>query len=46
VDACPFAAIWMEENTSNVAYKCDFCGGSPACVPECVTGALLQKGGS
>jgi len=26
------------------AYKCDFCGGEPACVPECVTEALRVKG--
>jgi Fe-S-cluster-containing dehydrogenase component len=44
VEACPYTAIWMAED--EYAYKCDFCGGSPACVPECVTGALIQKGGS
>ena len=46
VEACPYSAIWMEADGSEVAYKCDFCGGSPACVRECVTGALVQKGGS
>jgi Fe-S-cluster-containing dehydrogenase component len=46
VEACPFGAIWMQEEGSDFAYKCDFCGGTPACVKECVTGALVQKGGS
>ncbi len=48
VDACPYQAIWMEKETDGgeVAYKCDFCGGSPACVPECVTAALARKGAS
>ena len=39
VDVCPFGAIRMDA-ASKVAFKCDLCGGSPACVPECVTGAL------
>ena len=46
VEACPYGAIWMEENGGNYAYKCDFCGGAPACVQECVTGALVLKGGA
>jgi Fe-S-cluster-containing dehydrogenase component len=48
VEVCPYRAIWMDEagNGEDFAYKCDYCGGSPACVPECVTGALVQKGGS
>lgn len=44
VAECPFQAIWMDGEER--AYKCDFCGGSPACVPECVTAALTEKGAS
>jgi hypothetical protein len=43
----------MEESGSDsvksggeLAWKCDFCGGSPACIPECVTAALTRKGDS
>jgi Fe-S-cluster-containing hydrogenase component 2 len=36
---CPFKAIKMNSQ-ENIAFKCDLCGGNPACVPECVTGAL------
>jgi len=43
VQVCPEQAIWMDGE--NNAYKCDFCGGDPACVKECVTGALSLKGG-
>ncbi len=39
VSACPYDAIWMNEDRGK-AVKCDLCGGNPACVPECVTGAL------
>jgi Fe-S-cluster-containing dehydrogenase component len=46
LEACPFQAIWMEETQgSEIAYKCDYCGGSPACVSECVTAALAVKEG-
>jgi Fe-S-cluster-containing dehydrogenase component len=40
VTVCPYHAIRMEDGT---AFKCDFCGGDPECVKECVTGAL-QRG--
>lgn len=40
VEACPYNAIRMQDDK---AWKCDFCGGDPACVKECVTGALLKK---
>ena len=39
VEACPYGAIHMEKELK-LAVKCDLCGGDPACVPECVTGAL------
>ncbi|UCF09469.1 MAG: 4Fe-4S binding protein [Candidatus Bipolaricaulota bacterium] len=34
---CPYDAIRIQEEK---ALKCDLCGGDPACVVECVTGAL------
>jgi anaerobic carbon-monoxide dehydrogenase iron sulfur subunit len=37
VAVCPFHAIRIERG---IAFKCDFCGGDPECVKECVTGAL------
>jgi len=40
---CPFGAIRIRDEK---AVKCDFCGGSPACVVECVTGAIEMKGAS
>jgi Fe-S-cluster-containing hydrogenase component 2 len=40
VEACPFQAIRIEDD---IAFKCDFCGGDPACVPECVTAALVKE---
>jgi len=41
IAACPFHAIRM---VAGLAVKCDLCGGEPACVVECVTGALTFKG--
>jgi Fe-S-cluster-containing dehydrogenase component len=38
---CPYGAIRVE---NGVALKCDLCGGDPACVTECVTGAIQRKG--
>jgi Fe-S-cluster-containing dehydrogenase component len=40
VDACPFGAIWLHPVTM-VALICDLCGGDPACVKRCVTGAIV-----
>lgn len=40
VAVCPFGAIRMDDGK---AQKCDFCGGDPACVKECVTAAIQQK---
>ena len=41
VTACPYGMI--EQYSSGKAFKCDLCGGSPACVIECNFGALLFK---
>jgi carbon-monoxide dehydrogenase iron sulfur subunit len=40
VEACPFDAIFLDDDRG-VAYKCDLCGGQPACVAACPTGSLL-----
>jgi len=37
---CPYQAIRIEDEK---ALKCDLCGGDPACVAECVTGALRDR---
>lgn len=42
VPVCPYDAIRMNEE-KRLAFKCDLCGGKPACVPECVTGALTVE---
>lgn len=41
VDACPYGMI--EQYGSGKAYKCDLCGGDPACAAECHYGALVFK---
>ena len=41
VTACPYGMI--EQYGSGKAYKCDMCGGNPACVAECHYGALVFK---
>ena len=41
VTACPYGMI--EQYSSGKAYKCDLCGGNPACVAECNFGALVFK---
>ncbi len=41
VNACPYGM--MEQYDSGIPYKCDLCGGSPACVGECNFGALVFK---
>jgi Fe-S-cluster-containing dehydrogenase component len=41
VAVCPYQAILTVDGK---ALKCDLCGGDPACVKECVTGALQTKG--
>jgi len=39
VDACPYGMIRLDEE-KGLAYKCDVCGGDPACVRECYFEAL------
>ena len=39
VEACPYGMIGQDEN--GIAYKCDYCGGDPACVKECYPGAIV-----
>lgn len=39
VDACPYGMIELSEN--DIAYKCDYCGGDPACVKVCYPHALV-----
>lgn len=39
VAACPYGMIELDEQ--QIAYKCDYCGGDPACVKECFPGALV-----
>jgi Fe-S-cluster-containing dehydrogenase component len=41
VAGCPYGMI--EQYGSGTAYKCDLCGGNPACVAECHFGALVFK---
>lgn len=45
VDECPYDAIWLNDETQ-LAYKCDLCGGSPECEKRCPTGAIYvcEKG--
>lgn len=45
VTACPFNAIWLDENTG-IALKCNLCGGDPVCIRYCTPGALVFDGGS
>ncbi|MFH1134930.1 MAG: 4Fe-4S dicluster domain-containing protein [Pseudomonadota bacterium] len=39
VKACPYGMI--ELNDQGRAFKCDYCGGDPACVKECEPRALV-----
>lgn len=39
VAACPYGMI--EQDAEKLAYKCDYCGGDPACVTECAPGAIV-----
>ena len=41
VIACPYGMI--EQYASGKAFKCDLCGGNPACVSECHFEALVFK---
>ena len=40
VDACPFGMAALHPETG-LALICDLCGGDPACVKRCVTGAIV-----
>jgi Fe-S-cluster-containing hydrogenase component 2 len=42
VNACPFGHAAFDD-ASELPYKCDLCGGNPACVPFCPTNALLYR---
>jgi carbon-monoxide dehydrogenase iron sulfur subunit len=39
VDACPFEAIWVDDQLG-VALKCDLCSGKPLCAQYCAPQAL------
>lgn len=39
VTACPYGMI--QQDAQSLAYKCDYCGGDPACVKECYPKALV-----
>lgn len=39
VTACPYGMI--EQDHEKLAFKCDYCGGDPACVKECEPEALV-----
>ena len=38
-DACTYGMV--EQGEDLISYKCDYCGGDPACVGECSAGALV-----
>ena len=42
-DACPFGVVTLHPETG-LALICDLCGGGPACVKRCATGAILYAG--
>ena len=42
VDACPFGMAALHPETG-LACICDLCGGDPACVKRCVTGAIVYE---
>ncbi len=37
--ACPFGTMFYHPE-QHIAYKCDLCGGDPACAVACPTGAI------
>jgi len=41
--ACTYGMVELDEK--GIAYKCDLCGGDPACVKECHADALLFVAG-
>jgi len=40
VDACPFGMVTLHPETG-LPLICDLCGGDPACVKRCATGAIV-----
>jgi carbon-monoxide dehydrogenase iron sulfur subunit len=42
VDACPFGVVTLHTETG-LALICDLCGGDPACVKRCATGAITYE---
>ena len=44
VDACPFGMAALHPHTGT-ALICDLCGGDPACVKRCATGAIVYTEG-
>jgi carbon-monoxide dehydrogenase iron sulfur subunit len=40
VDACPFGMVTLHPETG-LALICDLCGGEPACLKRCATGAIV-----
>jgi carbon-monoxide dehydrogenase iron sulfur subunit len=42
VDACPFGMATLHPETG-LALICDLCGGDPACVKRCATGAIVYS---
>ena len=43
VNACPYGMI--QQDPRGLAYKCDSCGGDPACVKECYPRAIVFEEG-
>ncbi|MBT4290076.1 MAG: 4Fe-4S binding protein [Deltaproteobacteria bacterium] len=39
VDGCPYGMILI--GNDNIAFKCDYCDGDPACVKECEPKAII-----
>jgi Fe-S-cluster-containing dehydrogenase component len=42
VDACPFGMATLHPETG-LPLICDLCGGDPACVKRCATGAIVYE---
>ncbi len=40
--SCPFGTIFQNPETKK-AFKCDLCGGDPACAKACPTGAIVYS---
>lgn len=39
VTACPYGML--QQDAQGLAYKCDYCGGDPACIKECYPKAIV-----